>query len=393
VPVLQPDACTGRIPQATLTHAQAVDRADQFADVLRARVSTTDALRRIPDETIVDLFDLDLFGLATPRRWGGGEFGPETWIEVTARLAAGCGSTGWVYGVLLGHMWLVSQFPADAQAEVFARPDVLVASLVRLGGAAPERVAGGFRWRAARGRFCSGVDHAQWIVVGGNVSSGGDVEQAQARWFLIPTADVTVVDDWFSVGLQGTGSKSIEVAEAFIPEHRSIPQSAVMDGTAPGRAINRAPLYGLSGSTWAFPLPAACLGIAREALRVTRDNLRAKYARTLDAQSALLATFGVAASEIDLANQVLRARAVRLMDSAKRPYSSLESIAHRRDIAFAVQRARRAVNQLLELSGGGGVYASATIERLWRDCNASAAHASFGWDASMAAYGRALLEC
>jgi 3-hydroxy-9,10-secoandrosta-1,3,5(10)-triene-9,17-dione monooxygenase len=202
-----------------------------------------------------------------------------------------------------------------------------------------------------------------------------------------------VTDDWFSVGLQGTGSKSIEVADAFIPEYRSIPQSVLRDGTAPGRAVNRGPLYSLPGSTWAFPLPATCLGIAHEAMRVTLDLLRARYARELDGQSALLATLGLAASDIELASQLLRARARRLMDTAEQPYTSLESAAHRRDIAFAVQRARRAVNQLLEISGGGGLYASARIERLWRDCNASAAHGSFGWDKTMAAYGRALLEC
>jgi 3-hydroxy-9,10-secoandrosta-1,3,5(10)-triene-9,17-dione monooxygenase len=355
----------------------------------------TDRLRRIPDQTIADLFGSGLFGLATPCRWGGAELGPETWIEVTARLAAGCGSTGWVYGVLLGHMWLVSQFSADAQAEVFGRTDVLVASLVRLGGASPQRVAGGFRWRGARGRFCSGVDHARWIVVGGiaTADAESDVEHLQPRWFLIPISDVTVVDDWFSVGLRGTGSKSIEVADAFIPEHRSIPQSALRDGTAPGRTLNGGPLYALPGSTWAVPLPAACLGIAHEALQVTRGFLRAKFAGEFDGQSALFATLGVAASEIELAYQLLQDRARRLMDSVERPYSSLESIAHRRDIAFAVQRARRAVNRLLEIDGGGGLYASARIERLWRDCNASAAHGSFSWEATMAAYGRALLEC
>jgi 3-hydroxy-9,10-secoandrosta-1,3,5(10)-triene-9,17-dione monooxygenase len=140
-------------------------------------------------------------------------------------------------------------------------------------------------------------------------------------------------------------------------------------------------------------LPATCLGIAREALRVCRKLLRAKYATNLDAHASTLATFGLAASEIEVAYQVLLNRARRLTESAQRPYSPLEVVAHQRDIAFAVQRARRATNQLMESSGGSGVYAAAAIERLWRDCNASAAHGSFGWDATMAAYGRALVEC
>ena len=39
---------------------------------------------------VADLFAAGLFRLATPRIWGGCELGPETWIEVTARLAAAC---------------------------------------------------------------------------------------------------------------------------------------------------------------------------------------------------------------------------------------------------------------------------------------------------------------
>ncbi|HEY2594279.1 MAG TPA: acyl-CoA dehydrogenase family protein [Chloroflexota bacterium] len=374
-----------------LAHVQAIERAERLSEGFRGRVPTADALRRLPDETIADLFAADLFGLATPRRYGGSELGPETWIEVTSRLAAACGSTGWVYGVLLGHMWLVSQFPVEAQTEVFCQSQALVASLVRLKGAAPRRVPGGFRLRGARGRFCSGIDHARWVVVGGSDLEDGDTPVPY--WFLLPKADVTVVDDWFSVGLQGSGSKSIEVADAFIPEHRAIRQADLKTGLAPGRSVNTGALYRLPGFTWAFPLPATCLGIAREALRACRKLLRAKYATDLDAHSSTLATLGEAASDIEMAYQLLLNRARRLTESAERPYSPLEVVAHQRDIAFAVQRARRAVNQLMELSGGSGVYAAAAIERLWRDCNTSAAHGSFGWDTTMAAYGRALLEC
>ncbi len=79
------------------------------------------------------------------------------------------------------------------------------------------------------------------------------------------------------------------------------------------------------------------------------------------------------------------------MDSADHPYAPLERARQRRDIAVAIRRARDGVNTIMELSGGSGVYQTAAMERIWRDCTASAAHASFGWDAAMTAYGRALV--
>jgi alkylation response protein AidB-like acyl-CoA dehydrogenase len=384
----EPDSPNG---VARLSHAEALRRATELTPVLRERLSQTDALRRIPESTMGDLLDAGLFTLATPRTWGGAELWPEAWIQVSAELAGGCASTSWVYGVLLGHMWLVSQFPLEAQSEVFRDRSALVASLVRMGGSPPERVRGGFHWRAARGRFCSGIDHATWVVAGGTIAPKS-AEAPEPRWFLIPRSDVCIVDDWFTVGLQGSGSKSIEFQDVFIPEHRSVSQSDITLRRGPGRSVNHGSLYGLPGSTWAFPLPATCLGVAREAVRVTRQALATRYAETVNDATAVLSTFGEAATNVDVAYDVLLRRAQRLRDTVEQPYSSLDAVVHRRDIAFAVQRSRRAVNRLMELSSGSGIYSAAGIERLWRDCNASAAHASFGWDTAMAAYGRALLE-
>jgi 3-hydroxy-9,10-secoandrosta-1,3,5(10)-triene-9,17-dione monooxygenase len=170
-------------------------------------------------------------------------------------------------------------------------------------------------------------------------------------------------------------------------------QSDVDAGRAPGRSVNTGPLYRLPGSTWAFPLPATSLGLGRQAVSVTRAALRARHqAASGNDGSAALACFGVAATEIEVAAEVLQRRARRLRAAAEQPYTALDAVEHRRDIAFAVQSTRRAVNHLMELSSGSGVYAETDIQRLWRDCNVSAAHASFGWEAAMTAFGRALVE-
>src|SRR5438067_2170416 len=128
----------GQVQSASqrLSPEQAIARAREVAPRIRERAEYTENLRRLPDITIADLHATGLFGIATPQRWGGSELSPEVWVEVIAELAAVCGATAWVYGVLLGHNWLVSQFSQQAQDEVFGREHALVASLVRLGGSA-----------------------------------------------------------------------------------------------------------------------------------------------------------------------------------------------------------------------------------------------------------------
>jgi len=54
------------------------------------------------------------------------------------------------------------------------------------------------------------------------VPSAGAGEPPELRWFLVPRRDYTIADDWFTLGMRGSGSKSIVVDEAFVPAHRTV---------------------------------------------------------------------------------------------------------------------------------------------------------------------------
>src|SRR5260370_39450284 len=117
-----------------LSHQGAGARARELLPVFEARAAEAEAARLVPRSSMADLRNSGLFGIATPRRWGGSELPPETWLEVIAEIAAVCGSTGWGYGAMLGHMLLVSQIPYAAQAEGFQPPNTSVAAPVGPGG-------------------------------------------------------------------------------------------------------------------------------------------------------------------------------------------------------------------------------------------------------------------
>ena len=63
--------------------------------------------------------------------------------------------------------------------------------------------------------------------------------------------------------MRGTGSNTLVVDGAFIPDHRCINPWEVSAGTAPGTAINPAPLFRLPfGPALAYYLSAPALGAA-----------------------------------------------------------------------------------------------------------------------------------
>jgi len=370
--------------------AAAVARAGALLPAIAMRAARTEAERRVPDETIAELREAGLFNLVTPRLFGGSELGFADLVRVTAELAGACGSTGWVYGVLAGHSWLLNLFPIAAAREVFGDPHALTATVFRLGGEVVE-TDGGYRLTGGEGRFCSGIDHASWVIVGNAVkrADGG----MEPRFFLVPRTDIEVVDDWFTIGMRGTGSRSIRIADAFIPAHRSCSLKDMLQGTAPGAEAHARAIYRMSFADIApFSIIGAPLGVARAAVA----NFAASLARSLDGkedlaiaeQSASLARLAEAAADVDAALALVLADAA-MIDAAGEALSPVERARIPRDWAYAAQKSRYAVTRLFEASGGSGIYDGSAIQRLWRDVNGAAQHFAFTWDSAMPSYGRA----
>lgn len=380
------------IPPILADRREALAAAERVAASVSRRVDQAEAGRSVPAETIRELLDAGLMGVVTPRAWGGSELGVSTLYEVQKVLARACASTGWVYGVLAGHTWLAALFPRKAQEEVFSDPEVLIASLVRLGGNAPAKVDGGFRWTGGTGRFCSGIDHSSWVLAGGQATyDDGDSERL---YFLIPRSEIRVIDDWQTVGLKGTGSKSIEVTDAFIPEHRIVRFSSLIEGIAPGSAIHTDPIYALPyDSVWPLSLPGAVIGGAQAAVDEFTRTLAAKVGGMESiaqaAQGSSYERLARAAAQVASADALLQLDA-RSVDSAVSGtiFDELEKTRRQRNLAFAVQQARDAVNALYEASGGSGVYLTAPMQRWWRDVNVAAQHVMFTWDIASVSYGR-----
>lgn len=377
------DRTQGQAPPLIADAADALGRAGALLPEIRGRSDQAEAERTTPAESIDALRAAGLFGIATPRRFGGSGLGFGAMVEVAAAIAGACGSTGWVYGVLTGHNWMVGLFPEAAQAEVFADPRALTASVFRMGGRTVP-VDGGYRMTDGEGRFCSGIDHSDWVVLGNAVQRP---EGPEPRFLLVPRQDVEIVDDWFTAGMRGTGSKSIRVKDAFIPEHRTVLTADLMRGAGGAAPFPVAQPLSLIGPV---------LGMAQAALEAARESLGRKLAsmspEQAGEQGALFARVAKASAEIDAAAALVLA-GVRRLDESTDPAAldALERSRLQRNYAFAAQQCRAAVTSLFEAGGGSGIYDSSRLQRIWRDVSSASAHTAFTWDEAGPAFGRALL--
>src|SRR6266536_1246391 len=219
--------------------ADLLARARAIAELARERAQQTEADRRVGNDMIERMRQADLFRVMQPRAYGGFEYGFDVFAQIVAAIAAGCGSTGWVYALLASHQWLIACFSKAAQDEVWQDRSALAAgSFAPVGRAVAAD--GGYRLSGA-GSFCSGCDNAQWQLLGGMIPQPDGA--AKPGFFLLRTSECSIDDNWHTMGLAGTGSKNIVARDAFVPAHGALAFAELADATAPGMRANANPLY------------------------------------------------------------------------------------------------------------------------------------------------------
>jgi alkylation response protein AidB-like acyl-CoA dehydrogenase len=377
-------------PAVPGSYPEAIERARALKSKLRERVPETERLRRLPAENVADLLENGMYGIMTPKRFGGSELGSKAMIDVTIELASACPATGWVHMLWTAHMWLLALFPPQAQEELWSNPNTLASSVVNTTGDVVP-VEGGYRW-TGRGFFSSGVDHCNWLTAAVPIKREGVEGPPERRWLLIPREKIEIIDDWYSVGLKGTGSKTIVVNDVFIPEWRTVSNKEIEDGTAPGRQIHSDPMYGaISSANFTAAMAAPALGVARGFLCAFEERLRSKSSNVDDGLIVNMARYANAVAQVDALHAVSLQNAQRFARVPATDVSPEDRAKCRRDQAFTAQTARKAINTLYEECGGSGLFESSDFQRLWRDVNAAAAHHGLTWDWVAVAWTRTML--
>lgn len=372
----------------------AVARAQELAPRFRGRVPVAEAERRLPEETVHELLESGLLLLLVPRSMGGSELNYDAVLDVTATLGEACASTGWVYALWTAHLWMIAQLPEPIQRDVFLDPrsQPLVSSCVNTVGK-PIRVEGGYRW-TGKGFFSSGVDYAHWLTPA--MEAPNDDGTTDRKWFLLPRSDFEIVDDWFTMGLKGTGSKTVVVNDVFIPDERVLLVKEMTAGTAPGAHLHDGVLY-RAGFEFVFSLPVGmpALGPARAFVKAFQERIRARIGgdNPILAREAMMSLHRLAqaGAEIDAAHALLLQNVRQYCFKPAGEFTDLDRTKCRRDTAYSAQLCRRAVNDLFESSGASSLFESSDMQRLWRDTNAAAAHHGLTWDIRATEFGRVLM--
>jgi len=374
-------------------------------DLVRAVTEQTDLFRkhslwqeenrRLHDDAIATLEDVGVFNLRAPKRYGGFEADARTLVELGTELGRIDGALGWTSTVYWVPTWMVGLFPDAVQDEVFATPNVRVCGTLSPTAMATP-VEGGLLVNGQWG-FISGSHHAHWqeIIALAPTPDGSSMWPVMA---LVPIGELSIVDDWHTAGLRGSGSFSTVAKDVFVPAERIIPLPLVLMGQSFSQAnadslVWKTPLPAMANASTVGPL----VGLARAAQETFMDRLPNRkitftnYEVQRDATVTHLAV-AEAANKADEA-EFHAWRIHDLVDrkaAAGEEWSIEERVRTRADVGAAGQLAKEAIEILAAASGGTSIYNDVPIQRIQRDILVANQHGLINASTNLELYGRVL---
>ncbi|HVY85918.1 MAG TPA: acyl-CoA dehydrogenase family protein [Caulobacterales bacterium] len=362
---------------------------------IAANAARAEEERRIPDENIALLKETGLFRAFMPRRYGGLELRIEEYGPCIVDISGACSATGWVAGLLAQHVHALALFPRELQDELWADDnDTLVGSSV-----APINVAepadGGVHLSGRFG-FSSGCDHAQWYVLG--FRHPGHKPPLERHYGVVPRSAVKIVDDWDTLGMRGTGSKSLLLDRAFIPDHRMEAIFALNSGQSKGFGSNESPIYHAAFVPhFSIGFAAVAIGAARRMGDVYAEKIKTRIKAYTGAAATARAPASMRLGRAAHATGAARAflekdwRAIDTRCFSGEMPSVDELMRWRTNHGFCIQLAIDAADTLMNGSGAGAWFATSEMQMLWRNVHMCGAHAGTDYDTLSEIYGRHLL--
>jgi 3-hydroxy-9,10-secoandrosta-1,3,5(10)-triene-9,17-dione monooxygenase len=381
------------------TQSSAVDVVSAVQGLLpdiRAAQSESDRLARPPQHIVKKLREAGAYSLTVPKKYGGLEADMKTWMDTVVEIGRGDAGVAWAVTLVTSCNWaFTSFFPEHIVDEVFADPDATLAGIFTGRAVNIRPVEGGIFIEKGMWFFNSGVYEATWDLLGvpmfdeaGNPAGPGIA--------LVPMSDVTLLNDWNTSGIRGSGSTNVSVENVFIPNERIVPLESVAMGTQPrtyAGTLPRVAFMPLMANILTYPLLGASFHMVETFMETLprRDIKLTPYTKAGEAPVTHL-QIGEATAKIEAA-RLLIAEGVREMDmwSQGDEYMPVPLRAKiRRDTALAERLMWEGVDLLGTASGGSFSWLTNISNRLWQDVKVGSMHPLVSAPSNYELYGRML---
>jgi len=335
---------------------------ESISHPVSAAAPESESGRTLAPAAVAALRDSGLTGMKSPRAVGGAEADPAVQMEVIEALTRIDSAAGWA---LLIAARVLSTMSDEAVDEMLAPRGIpYFAGSLKPDGTA-RAVDGGFEI-TGRWSWASGVAHADYVV-----APVLREDRKGVIWAVVPAEHAVIHDNWFPLGMRGTGSRDFSLDRVFVAERFASSASDPARGGA---------LYRLGYGSAAHEHGIFAIALAGAALDCLLETAKTKRRGYVSAK-------GVADREVFQAAVVeaeLRIRAARLLmfDTTDRLFSSAQEgtapialqAEARAAAAFCTSEALAVCTDLIRYAGGSAVFTGHPLERTLRDLYTAQSH-------------------
>ena len=383
---------------ADVDYDEALRRATALIPLLKQHASESEKLTHMAPAVVAALHETGLLRYIQPKRWGGMELDFVSVFDIPEILGQGDASAAWTFTNLAAHHRLLALWDPKAQEEIWGTdPDTLIASGIAFVQGTAHKVDGGIELTGKWG-FSSGVDHSEWEQLACIVK---DADGKPLDWVMcqVQRPQFEVIDDWQTLGMRGTGSRTVTCKNVFVPTHRVVSMHVANPAHEfPGlkehtNSMYKVPTPALGGHCIAGVMTGnaqAALDIATETVKQRSTNYTG--AKMRDFQNVQL-RIGTAGAKIDAVRTWMRNDCIEAHNVYRAGGKlNLEAkLRYKRNCAMAMKFLTEAVDTLYEMMGAGGIYDSSAMQRIYRDQHAALGHFSFSADAQLAPWAQVAL--
>jgi alkylation response protein AidB-like acyl-CoA dehydrogenase len=352
---------------------QVLGKARGLGPLIREYADLAEQRRRLAPEVVAGLRQAGLFRLLLPRSLGGLELDPATCALVVEEIAGFDSAAGWALQAGNEGAWWAARLPTEGTEEIYrGNPSAVVAAAFHPPQQAVE-VARGYRI-TGRAPLASNIHDADWLFLTALVMEGDSPRMVdgmpQVIGLYLRTAEVKIVDTWYSLGMRGTDSNDVVMDTVFVPQSRTFP---LVPEFQPG-THHRGPLYRIPGiSAGGFLIAPVPLATARSAIREVRDLAQRKiplgFNRTLRERPMVQAT-------VARAEAMLRSARLLFYDALEQAWAQAVrgvrfTLEQKADLLLAGAHAATTAGKVTDLmhraAGTTGIYTRSPLERHLRD--------------------------
>lgn len=370
------------------TPEELLGRAEALIPALREQQADAEVRGHYGEDIHREFVKAGFSRVLQPRRFGGYEFDLTTFFRLVMTISRGDPGTGWCFSLGAGHaLPMAAYFGEQAQAEVFGPDGEFRAPHRNQGGRGRAvKVDGGYRVSATFD-YCSGIPYSTHLMATTLEQAASGPRQVVV---VIPRDQYTILDDWgngATLGMQGSGSNSVEVDDVFVPDHLAVPYDWVEHvGPTPGTQLHGNPMYiGRLMGFYTGEVVSVAVGTARAALDEFEQIARTK--KTLKPPQVLRfehhdtqRTFGLALTMTDAAEAIVRQAGAQYTELAERdaaggpPFTAREDMRIRGLMHQAGRLAAESVELLFHNAGSSAARHGQRMQRYFREISMFRGH-------------------